>query len=485
MRSREVNNSQMQNSRWFCRKWEPSTPSIQYRTWTNSFVLKIRRCTEGGRKIKVLDKNKIYFDQNYKSEKESYKKLTDILHKNWENWKRSQNCVWRNFLGENCESTLQSEIIVRSQSTCNYSESSWNASPRLLSATKYTEVLGYIRRRSWKFDGSTWIDLWNFFWDASSNKIRWLGIRRCWNNWNQRLRSGKRHETNSEIFKKVVHWESFVAHRKGFIHEWLRNKDSNCRSCILTKFPIPSTFSSWKTSFKTEVCACPGSPSEAILWSKKWRWLVHWNTSNHHARFRGKISRIRDARCEDCIRTEQDHPEPLPQEEGESGRAESSNARSISSRTTDRLPSWFTSISEQLAFMILFSTVQIYSASLSEVTMCRNSCNMGRHVLPMSKIPPDDVLESLYKLRIHESNQLKAVFELYDLGSHQKNSKLDYQKWKTMVKRSIALNIRPQIYHARNVRMETGAAAKSHMLSVESERTVFKRRQWQVPSPLQ
>ena len=324
-----------------------------------------------------------------------------------------------------------------------------------------------------------------FFGDASSNKIRWLGIRRCWNNWNQRLRSGKRHETNSEIFKKVVHWESFVAHRKGFIHEWLRNKDSNCRSCILTKFPIPSTFSSWKTSFKTEVCACPGSPSEAILWSKKWRWLVHWNTSNHHARFRGKISRIRDARCEDCIRTEQDHPEPLPQEEGESGRAESSNARSISSRTTDRLPSWFTSISEQLAFMILFSTVQIYSASLSEVTMCRNSCNMGRHVLPMSKIPPDDVLESLYKLRIHESNQLKAVFELYDLGSHQKNSKLDYQKWKTMVKRSIALNIRPQIYHARNVRMETGAAAKSHMLSVESERTVFKRRQWQVPSPLQ
>ena len=37
-------------------------------------------------------------------------------------------------------------------------------------------------------------------------------------------------------------------------------------------------------------------------------------------------------------------------------------------------------------------------------------------VLPtMSKIPPDDVLESLYKMRIRESTQLKTVLELYDI----------------------------------------------------------------------
>ena len=30
-------------------------------------------------------------------------------------------------------------------------------------------------------------------------------------------------------------------------------------------------------------------------------------------------------------------------------------------------------------------------------------------LLSMSKIPPDDVLESLYKLRIRESDQLKTV----------------------------------------------------------------------------
>ena len=56
-------------------------------------------------------------------------------------------------------------------------------------------------------------------------------------------------------------------------------------------------------------------------------------------------------------------------------------------------------------------------------------------LLPMSKIPSDDILESLYKLRIRESAQLKNVFELYDMEIHQKISMPNYQKLKTMVKR--------------------------------------------------
>ena len=38
----------------------------------------------------------------------------------------------------------------------------------------------------------------------------------------------------------------------------------------------------------------------------------------------------------------------------------------------------------------------------------------------MTKIPPDDILEGLYKLRIRESEKLKTVLELYDLEIHQK-----------------------------------------------------------------
>ena len=37
----------------------------------------------------------------------------------------------------------------------------------------------------------------------------------------------------------------------------------------------------------------------------------------------------------------------------------------------------------------------------------------------MTKIPPDDTLEGLYKLRTRESEKLKTILELYDLEFHQ------------------------------------------------------------------
>ena len=40
-------------------------------------------------------------------------------------------------------------------------------------------------------------------------------------------------------------------------------------------------------------------------------------------------------------------------------------------------------------------------------------------LLSMTKIPFDDILEGLYKLRTRESEKLKTVLELYDLEIHQ------------------------------------------------------------------
>ena len=60
----------------------------------------------------------------------------------------------------------------------------------------------------------------------------------------------------------------------------------------------------------------------------------------------------------------------------------------------------------------------------------------------MTKIPPDDILEGLYKLRIRESEKLKTVLELYDLEIHQKKLGLDHHRLKTMVKRIIEQDIR-------------------------------------------
>ena len=49
-------------------------------------------------------------------------------------------------------------------------------------------------------------------------------------------------------------------------------------------------------------------------------------------------------------------------------------------------------------------------------------------LLSMTKFPPDNILESLCKLRIRESDQLNTVLELYDMEIHQKKAKLDYQR---------------------------------------------------------
>ena len=63
----------------------------------------------------------------------------------------------------------------------------------------------------------------------------------------------------------------------------------------------------------------------------------------------------------------------------------------------------------------------------------------------MTKIPHDDILEGLYKLRKRESEKLKTVLELYDMETHQKKLGPDYHRLKVMVKRSIEQEIRNKI----------------------------------------
>ena len=54
----------------------------------------------------------------------------------------------------------------------------------------------------------------------------------------------------------------------------------------------------------------------------------------------------------------------------------------------------------------------------------------GKDECREAKFQPDDVLESLYKVRIRESDQLKTVLELYDMETHKMVSMPDYQKLK-------------------------------------------------------
>ena len=109
-------------------------------------------------------------------------------------------------------------------------------------------------------------------------------------------------------------------------------------------------------------------------------------------------------------------------------------------------------------------------------------------LLSMTKMPSDDVLECLYKLRIRESEKLKTVLELYKMEIHLKISMPNCQKLKTLVKRCIEQKLQLRNFDAKHGRIKTGAVVKSrkgptgveggkrYFLPVERKRPVFERR---------
>ena len=69
----------------------------------------------------------------------------------------------------------------------------------------------------------------------------------------------------------------------------------------------------------------------------------------------------------------------------------------------------------------------LYSITLRNDDVQEFDTRWDEILLYMTMIPPDDVLESLYKFRIHDSDQLKTVLELYDMEIHQNISVLGCQ----------------------------------------------------------
>ena len=55
-------------------------------------------------------------------------------------------------------------------------------------------------------------------------------------------------------------------------------------------------------------------------------------------------------------------------------------------------------------------------------------------LLSISQVPTDEILESLYKMRIRESDQLQTVLATYEQEIFQDLSKPSYQKLKTSKK---------------------------------------------------
>ena len=99
-------------------------------------------------------------------------------------------------------------------------------------------------------------------------------------------------------------------------------------------------------------------------------------------------------------------------------------------------------------------------------------------LLSMTKIPPDDILEGLYKLRIRESEKLKTVLELYDLEIHQKKLGPDYHRLKTMVKSSIEQEVRNKNFGPRIGNFEKNAVVKNQGTKQRVQRILEDCWQW-------
>ena len=91
-------------------------------------------------------------------------------------------------------------------------------------------------------------------------------------------------------------------------------------------------------------------------------------------------------------------------------------------------------------------------------------------LLSMTKIPSDEILEGLYKLRIRESEKLKTALELYDLEIHQKKAGPDYHRLKTMVKKEVS----SKIYETEILGPETEIMKETPWLRIRGQNRVDK-----------
>ena len=252
----------------------------------------------------------------------------------------------------------------------------------------------------------------------------------------------------------------------------LTNNDFKSQNFTLTTFPTPQTSACWKIRFKTEVCSCPNFPPEAMLWIKE----VEVVNSVYDLKISCSIQRfilflILSYSRKDCIGPEQDFPEFLLQDKGQSGWTKGSESRPIPSRKGDRLldlrllPGHW----RQWIRARLFRLVYGYSSKWQHWGV---RYEMGWNFIVNEA--------SLYKLRIRGSEKLKIVLELYNLEIHQKKAKSDYHRSTTIVKKKIEQHLRSRNCETRNGKIESNILIKNQ----RRQRRVHKGQgecwQWKV-----
>ena len=245
------------------------------------------------------------------------------------------------------------------------------------------------------------------------------------------------------------------------------------------KFPTPATFACWKIRFKTEVCTCSKFPSEAMQWIKEVEMVDSVDELRSSSSTRG-ISmpnfEVLDARIASALHKiiQNSHvkrrislEEHKAQKEGRFLRG-----RQIAYLIYDHFGvTWSHDSVENYADPF---TISQRNDDIQEF-----DSKWDGNLLSMTKIPHDEILEGLYKLRIRESEKLKTVLELYDLETHQKKLGPDYHRLKAMVKRSIEQEIRNENFGVRSGNFEKNAVVKNQGTKQRVQRILGDCWQWE------
>ena len=239
------------------------------------------------------------------------------------------------------------------------------------------------------------------------------------------------------------------------------NKDCRFQIFHFDKFPTPATFDLRKIRFKTEVRTCSQFTTEAMHWIKEVEMVDSVDDLMSSSSVRGirmPDFEVLDARIASALNRIIHNTrfkrkfcleEHKAQEEDRFLRG-----RQIAcliyeySRVTGANDS-VENYADLLPVVLRNDDFHEFDAKLDET------------LWTMTQIPPDNILESLYKLRIRESDKLKTVWELYDLEIHQKKAGPEYHRLRTMVKRSIEQDLRKKNFGARNGNYERNAVFKN------------------------
>ena len=196
------------------------------------------------------------------------------------------------------------------------------------------------------------------------------------------------------------------------------------------KFPTPQSFLRWKIRFRSRVISCSDFPSEAMLWIKEVEMVASVDklTSSrsiegysHFPKFEMLDARIASA-LNKIIQNSYFKKKVSLEERKAQKEDRFLRGRQIAHMIYDyfRVTGAHDTV---LDYADLFS-VTLHDDNIQEV-----DTRWDEVLLSTSKIPSDDVLESLYKLRIRESDQRKTVSELYDMKNFNLTNSPNFQRF--------------------------------------------------------